>query len=203
MSDTSSFRQRTITRPIHKWARKVLPQDVYFGPAAGFKYLDILAHNPSAAFVFYDQNPASLHWLETLKRDWDGDNFPTYLHGRPAALQRKFKFGNASISANQERLVREFGGEDRFKQLWGRFRSASVRFAVCDLFDPFEVEALVADSSAESPFFYYSNIFSTNFTLTRFSREEAEERYRRFKAVVMARFKRVILHGADVAGRWR
>lgn len=177
-------------------------RDAYFGPAAGFKYLDILAHNPAATFVFYDQNPASLHWIEALKRDWDGDDFPAYLERQPRALQRKFKSGNASIAENQQRLLREFGGEDRFGQLWRRFRSASARFAACDLFDPADVEALISAARAEAPFFYHSNIFSTNFTLARFSREQADERYRGFKAAVTTRFPRVILHGADVAGRW-
>lgn len=176
--------------------------DVYFGPAAGFKYLDILTHNPSAEFVFYDLNPASLQWIEALKRDWDGHDFPSYIERQPEALQRMFKSASASIVEDQQRLLREFGGEDRFTQLWRRFRSASVRFAACDLFDSDDVEALILASCASAPFFYYSNIFSTNFTLARFSREQADENYRCFKETVTRRFPKVILHGADVAGRW-
>ena len=65
-----------------------------------------------------------------------------------------------------------------------------------------DVEALILASRASAPFFYYSNIFSTNFTLARFSREQADENYRCFKEAVTRRFPKVILHGADVAGRW-
>ncbi|WP_128080087.1 hypothetical protein [Roseicella frigidaeris] len=105
-------------------------------------------------------------------------------------------------SLYQQRLLREFGGEDRFKQLWRRFRSASVQFAPCDLFHPADVKALISASPAKAPFFYYSNIFSTNFTLARFSREQAEESYRHFKLSVTTRFPKVIMYGADVSGRW-
>lgn len=176
--------------------------DVYFGPAAGFKYLDMLSHNPDVVFFFYDQNVESLDWIETLKRTWDGDDFPAYVDGQPEPLKQKFKAANASIEQNQRTLLRDFGGEERFKALWRRFRSASARFTKCDLFNPSQVQDLISNVTAEKPFFYYSNIFSTNFTLTRFSREEAEERYRRFKSVVTTRFPRVVMHGADVAGRW-
>ena len=176
--------------------------DAYFGPAAGFKYLDMLSHNPDAEFFFYDQNIESLHWIKTLKQTWDGDDFPAYVDAQPEPLKPKFKMANTSIEQNQQTLLRDLGGEEHFKVLWRRFRSASARFTKCNLFNPSEVQELISNVTAEKPVFYYSNIFSTNFTLTHFSREEAEERYRRFKEIVITRFPRVVMHGADVAGKW-
>lgn len=186
----------------YRFRRPLGSRDAYFGPAAGFKYLDILAYSRTATITLYDQNPASLRWIEELRETWDGYDFPAYLYKQPEAMQRMFKFGDGSLSENQLRLLREFGGENRFRQLWRRFRSISTRFSVCDLFDHDAVLELVSASRAEMPFFYYSNVFSTTFTLAKFSRFEAEERYRRFKDVIMTKFPKAILHGADVAGRW-
>src|SRR5262249_45122125 len=154
--------------------------DAYFGPAAGFKYLDILSYNPNAEFLFYDQNEESLEWIKTLKCNWDGNDFADYLHRQPEALREKFKYVNSSIKHNQRILFDDFGGEEGFKRLWHLFRSANAKFVRCDLFNDCDVDELMSKTNAAMrPFFYYSNIFSTNFTLMEFSREEAEERYRR------------------------
>jgi hypothetical protein len=176
--------------------------DAYFGPAAGFKYLDILSYNPNAEFLFYDQNEESLEWIKALKFNWDGNDFAGYVNRQPEGLRKKFKYVNSSIEQNQRLLFDDFGGEDGFKRLWHLFRSANARFFRCDLFNYCDVLELTSKTNAMRPFFYYSNIFSTNFTLTVFSREDAEERYRRFKAIVKTRFPNVIMHGADISGKW-
>lgn len=176
--------------------------DAYFGPAAGFKYLDILSYSPNAEFLFYDQNEESLEWIKTLKSDWDGNDFAGYVNRQPEGLRAKFKYVNSSIEQNQRLLFGDFGGEEDFKRLWHLFRSANARFFKCDLFNSCDVRELTSKTNAMRPFFYYSNIFSTIFTLTSFSREEAEERYSGFKSIVKTRFPDVIMLGADVAGRW-
>ncbi|CAE6853468.1 hypothetical protein R69658_07274 [Paraburkholderia aspalathi] len=176
--------------------------DAYFGPAAGFKYLDILAYNPSVEFLFYDQNEDSLDWIKALKFNWDGNNFEGYVDGQPNKLKSKFKYVNSSITQNQRLLLHSFGGEKGFKRLWNLFRLSNARFLKCDLFNSCDVRTLVSKTNAKHPFFYYSNIFSTNFTLTVFSREEAEEKYRRFKSIVKTKFPDVVMHGADIGGRW-
>ena len=176
--------------------------DAYFGPAAGFKYVDVLSYNPNAEFLFYDQNEESLEWIEALKCNWDGNDFAGYVNRQPEGLREKFKYVNSSIEQNQRLLFDDFGGEEGFKRLWHLFRSANARFFKCDLFDSCDVRELMSKTNAIRPFFYYSNIFSTNFTLTAFSREEAEARYRRFKSIVKNKFPAVIMHGADVSGRW-
>jgi hypothetical protein len=175
---------------------------VYFGPAAGFKYLDILSYNSHASFFFYDQNRDSLDWIKSLKHNWDGNDFLGYINRQPESLRRKFKYVNSSIEKNLDILFDEFGGEDGFKRLWKLFKSAKATFSKCDLFNAGDVKRLTSQANATRPFFYYSNIFSTNFTLTVFSREQAEEKYICFNSIVKKRFPNAIMHGADVAGRW-
>lgn len=176
--------------------------DAYFGPAAGFKYLDILSYNAHAEFLFYDQNEESLEWIKTLKCNWDGNDFADYLRHQPEALREKFKYVNSSVEDNQRILFEQFGGEEDFKRRWHLFRSANAKFVRCDLFNDCDVDELMSKTNAARPFFYYSNIFSTNFTLMAFSREEADKRYRRFMSIVKERFPNVIMHGADIAGQW-
>ena len=176
--------------------------ETYFGPAAGFKYLDILSHNPNAEFIFYDRSEDSLGWIKALKYNWNGNDFLGYLSRQPEAIRKKFKYVNSSIELNQKLLFDDFGGEDGFKRLWQLFRSANARFYKCDLFNACDVRDLTSKTDALRPFFYYSNIFSTNLTLTLFSREEAEERYSDFYGIVKERFKNVIMHGADISGKW-
>lgn len=177
--------------------------DTYFGPAAGFKFLDMLSYNPGAEFTFYDQNVDSLDWIRTTKSTWDGDDFPAYVARQPEAVRQRFKYVNASIQDNQRILWDGFGGEGGFKRLWRLFRSANAKYFKCDLFDAREVAELISGTDAKRPFFYYSNIFSTNFTLSVFSREEAERRYAEFRSTIMSKFPGAVLHGADVSGRWR
>lgn len=177
--------------------------DAYFGPAAGFKYLDVLAWNRDVEFFFYDVNDDSLEWIAALQREWDGEDFGEYLNGQPPSRRERFKYVNASIAQNQAIMFREFGGEERFKALWRLFKSAKVHFAKCDLFNSSDVASLLTRSTASRPFFYYSNIFSTNFTLTAFSREDAEASLSSFKSMVRASFPNAIMHGADIGGRWR
>jgi hypothetical protein len=176
--------------------------DAYFGPAAGFKYLDMLSYNPNVEFFFYDQSEESLEWIEELKRNWDGNDFAAYLDRQPETLKKKFKYVNSSIEQNQRLLFDDLGGEDSFKRLWNLFRSASAKFFKCNLFDTSDVRELLSKTNATRPFFYYSNIFSTIFTLAAFSREEAEARYSRFQSLVRSKFPGAVMHGADVSGRW-
>jgi hypothetical protein len=138
--------------------------ETYFGPSAGFKYLDILSYNPGVEFLFYDQNEESLEWIKTLKCNWNGDDFERYINRQATELKARFKYVNSSIEQNQELLFREFGGEDNFIRLWNLFRSARARFVKCDLFNASDVLELTSKANASCPFFYYSNIFSTNFT---------------------------------------
>ena len=89
---------------------------IYFGPAAGFKYLELLTFNDSVKFIFYDYNQESLDWLKKLHAEWDGNDYPAYLEAQPDDTKSLYKYIHSGIEENQEILFREFGGEDTFKE---------------------------------------------------------------------------------------
>lgn len=176
--------------------------DLYFGPAAGFKYLDVLKYNPKVDFIFYDYNKDSVEWLKELKENWDGKDYPCYLKSKPLEYQKLYKYINGDIKKNQEMLLSEFGGKDNFKKLWDIFKQSKAEFIVLDLFDTEAVTDVLKKHSHRSMFFYFSNIFSTDFTTMNFSREDLENRYRNFLNILDLHAPKSLSHGANPSGKY-
>lgn len=176
--------------------------DTYFGPAAGFKYLDALNYNPNIEFVFYDFNQASLDWIEDLKNNWDGTNFCQYLKSKPPEIQKLYKFVNGSIEQNQYMLMKEFGGEDQFKYLWNLFKKSKTKFVRCDIFLPTDVTNVLSNFKGEKFFFYYSNIFATDYIIFKYSLDELNEYYENFLKT-LSTFGNSITCGTSSTGKWK
>jgi hypothetical protein len=180
-----------------------LPQcDTYFGPSAGFKYLDMLHYSPNVKFIFYDYNQSSVNWIKLLKEKWDGNNLKAFLLSQPLELQKLFKFINKNIDINISMLYTEFGGEDNFKQLWNKFKRADAEFIVCDLFDTEQFKNLLSLSIGDKPFVYYSNIFSTDFTSMNFSVSEVDEEYSKFLNTIKTMYPKSCTFGCDTLSSW-
>jgi hypothetical protein len=183
--------------------------DTYFGPAAGFKYLDFLNYNPNGKFIFYDYNDESLIWIKKLKETWDGEDFYTYLQEQPTEVRQYYKFihGNKfnkeNIEKNIEILFKEFGGKDQFKKLWSLFRQSETTFVRVDLFNPEEITKLLNLSNSEYVFFNFSNIFATDFTLLNHTIAEVDIIYYNFLLQVENKFSKFILYGSDPTGTWQ
>jgi hypothetical protein len=176
--------------------------DTYFGPAAGFKYLDMLIYNPDVKFVFYDYSEESVEWLKNLKDNWDGNDLLSYLKKQPIEIKRMYKSINGSQEENIELLMKEFGGEDRFKKLWNDFRQAPAEFVTCNLFDLEQTRALLAKTVKDRPFFYYSNIFSTDFTSMKYSVEDLEQMYKKFLDLIVVSYAKSTTFGSDPMGKF-
>jgi hypothetical protein len=177
--------------------------DTYFGPSAGFKYLDILVSAPTVKFIFYDYNKESVEWLKLLKTTWDGNDLKGFLSRQPIETKRMYKFINADIDENIKILYSEFGGEEKFKELWQRFRESSAEFVVVDLFNNEQFDDLLAlGNGANRPLFYYSNIFSTDFTSMKFSMEELSDAYDNFLNSIEIAYPKAMSFGSNVLGKW-
>jgi hypothetical protein len=177
--------------------------DTYFGPSAGFKYLDMLVNTSTVKFIFYDFNKESVEWLKLLKTTWDGNDLKGFLARQPLETKRMYKFINADIDDNIKILYQEFGSEDKFKELWQRFRESSAEFIVVDLFDNDQFENLLTlANGAIRPLFYYSNIFSTDFTSMKFSTEELRDAYDKFLNSIEIAYPKATTFGSNVLGKW-
>jgi pyruvate-formate lyase-activating enzyme len=175
----------------------------YFGPAAGFKYLDLLLYNKKCKFIFYDYNQLSLDWLKHLVDYWDGHDIVTFLNNQDESFKSKFKYVHGDFENNETLLHRQFGGEEHFKELWLRFKECDIKFAQCNLYDPESVKKLLVQSQHEEVFFYYSNIFSTDFIFVDHTIEEVTKLYNTFKKTVIDRFQIATLFGTDEVGKWK
>ena len=176
--------------------------DTYFGPSAGFKYLDMLQYSSNVKFIFYDYNPSSVNWIKLLKENWDGNNLKSFLSSQPLFLQRLFKFINKDLDANIDILYKEFGGERNFQWLWNRFKQSDAEFIVCNLFDTDQFKNLLSLTVGDTPFVYYSNIFSTDFTSMNFSVSELDDAYSKFLNTIKTMYPKSCTLGCDPLGNW-
>jgi hypothetical protein len=173
--------------------------NTYLGPAAGFKYLDILRYNEQVKFVLYDYNERSVAWLEMLRTEWDGRDFKQYLSSKEEYVPF-YKYINGSIDANIKILHDEFGGEENFIKLWTRFRASEVEFVVTNLYETAALEALRLKCSGNT-LFYYSNIFATDLMVKIMSLEEISGAHLQAQTI----FKEcdaVTLYGTNFLGEW-
>jgi hypothetical protein len=176
--------------------------DVYFGTAAGFKYLDVLNYNLNMKFVFYDYNMPSLNWIKHLKENWDGNNLPAFLQSQPKETRRLYKFINKDIEYNQELMFKDFGSEENFKNLWDKFKKSDAVFVQGSLFNTTWLKSLLTHYLANKPFFYYSNIFATDFISMMFSLEEIDNKYKEFLDTIYQVYPNALTNGCDPKGIW-
>jgi hypothetical protein len=176
--------------------------DTYFGTASGFKYLDILNGNESVKFVFYDFHEKSLDWVRQLKETWDGNNFPQYLENQSDEFKRYYKYINGGIKENQKLLFDDFGGEDKFKELWSRFKNCDAEYVKCNLFEIDQVRDLLTKTKVDTPFFFYSNIFATDYTLINFTLYEITNKYNAFLDTIFNAYPAAITNGSTQLGDW-
>lgn len=174
----------------------------YFGPSAGFKYLDILNDNDQVKFVFYDFHQKSVDWIKNLKENWDGNDFPGFMARQSDEFKAHYKYVNGNIANNQNLLFEDFGGEENFKLLWNKFKNCQAEFVLCNLFDSAQVDSLLSHTSGDAPFVYYSNIFSTDYTLVDFSLEQVKEYYDSFVDKIFEKYPLATTHGCNEEGTW-
>ena len=165
--------------------------------------MDILTNRDSVNYVFYDFHQRSLDWIKHLKENWDGNDFPRFLKNQDEEFKSCFKYIHKDIDTNQKKLFDDFGGEDQFKKLWAKFKLCKAEFVTCDLYDPIQFESLLARVPEKStPFVYYSNIFSTDFTLIHRTAESVEKYRGEMIDYLRKQYPTSITHGTDVNGIW-
>ena len=173
--------------------------DTYMGPAAGFKYLDVLKMNDTVKFVLYDYNEQSVNWIKTLRAEWDGTNLAEYLATKTEFIPY-YKYINGSIEANIKILLNEFGGEQEFIKLWTKFRQSEVEFIVTNLYDEASLLSLSKRCTGIT-LFYYSNIFATDLMIKIMSLEETNSAHDRAVAIFKEQGN-VILYGTNFLSEW-
>jgi len=176
--------------------------DHYYGPAAGFKYLDVFNSTENPKFIFYDINKDSLDWIKNLKENWDGKNLFQYLKSKPLELKKLYKFINKDIETNINLLMETYRDEDNFLTYWNKFRQSEAEFLHINLLDVDNFLATIEQFKSKRPFFYYSNIFSTDFLSCRYSIEEVTSIYNNFFEKFNKIYPQSFCLGSEIFGEW-
>jgi len=199
--DNDDIKQIWIYNSEHyNFINNVKNISTYFGPASGFKYLNILKHNDDTKIVFYDFNKDSLDWIEYLKNDWDGENYNLFLNKQPEYMKKKFKYINGSLEEN-EKLLNNYFKKD-FKYLWNKFKKSKTEFIHMNLLNNNDVLKLINLTVGNKPMFYYSNIFFNNFLILKYSLKEIEKKHLYFLNIIKFKYKQIITEGTDHLGNW-
>lgn len=176
--------------------------DTYFGPAAGFKYLDALNSNPKIKFVFYDNSEISLEWIKNIKENWDGHNLLNFLKNQDSKFQSCYKYIDSSLEKNEQILYQDFKGKENFLKLWNIFKKSDVEYIQANLYDIEQVKTMLSSTRCRIPLIYYSNIFATDYTIVNYSLEEVKSYHSLFLETVKNEFTDSIVYGADPFGSW-
>jgi hypothetical protein len=188
----------------------VPPLSTVYGVAAGFKpyrILDTHGFDEQTRVVFFDYSPRALEFRQRLLRDWDGGDYPRFLHSafRDMPADTFFQLwadcSPADVTAADLAEVwraetDRWGGEKAFQEHWNRCRSLHHEFVRCDLLeDPRPLlDRLIPERSAV---IWWSNAFSTIYSNWFLTIEQRRHRYLSWIEGLAARAPSLLLYGAD------
>lgn len=156
--------------------------DLTVNTASGFKIFDLLKHDKvsdNARVIVYDFNPKSLSWYQQFYT-WHNENLLECIRAFPDKKyftwigQTDPEYNeNASFNNLYRTTLEYFGGEEKFQELWRKFKSMPVTFAEVDLYkNPQQFAELFVGSG--NKFVNLSNIFSTDATNLIFGHVEIQ-----------------------------
>ena len=119
---------------------------------------------------------------------------------RKSEFAPMFKYINNSLEENLSMMFDDFGSEDNFKQLWNRFRVSNAKFLQINLFSAVSAQSLL-DRAVGKTFLYYSNIFSTDFTIRNYDLDYVRNKHEDFLSMA-TNVEDIVLRGTDYLNRW-
>lgn len=172
------------------------PIDVLFSAAAGFKPLSILAANgfhEETVVHYFDWCEASLHFKKQMLETWDGIDFHKWLfeHDLEYNLSSTYR-GNYEKYWKME--LEEFGGPERFKELWDRYRQLEHHFHLIDLVNEPEKLFNIINQYEGNKVLWTTNIWSSEMLHWNVEPETLEQKWLYFESLIP---DDLILYGHD------
>ena len=146
-----------IEKPIQK----------LYAVAASFKPNMILNHynfTDDCEVFFYDYSKAALAFKKLLIKEWDGEDYPSFLN----YAQRKYNInetgGNETQHLSREALwkreIEWWGSEKAIKDHWDRYKKLQHVYIHCDICEnPDRITSLISPN--ENSVIWWSNAFHT------------------------------------------
>lgn len=183
------------------------PLDALYTVAAGFKPDAILracGFHDRTRVVFFDYSESALAFRRQLVEEWDGRDLPAYLWPRLAPGDvhywlRSTVHGGAPTRDELDTLwareLDDWGGADAFAGHWAATRRLEHRYVSVDLLNAPEhaVETMTHEATAV----WWSNAFSSVYSLWNWRYAERAQAYARWIRAVAHKSPNALLIGAD------
>lgn len=176
--------------------RSVDPVDHIFSAAAGFKPLALLENNrfhENTEVHYFDWCSASLDFKKDLLGSWDGIDFDKWLLGHDIKYNFSSTYrGNYKDFWNLE--LKEFGGPEKFKMVWDRYRKCKHTFNIIDIVNEPEKLFNLITKTQGIKVLWTTNIWSSEMLHWNMEPEDIEKLWNRFESLIPPD---LILYGHD------
>lgn len=190
---------------------KQSPVSHLFCVAAGFKPLKLLAQrgfNSQTKVTFFDYSQRALEVRQRLIRDWDGRDYPDFCRRIVAAFPGTDTFYQLwdglgidqidwqDVDTLWQAELRQWGGAERFAELWNAHRELDFEFVHCDVVqDPSPVIQRLEDKPGLT--LWWSNAFFTIGSNWRLSIPQRRARFHHWVNAIADHAPHSTLFGAD------
>jgi phage anti-repressor protein len=176
--------------------RTKAPIDRFFSVAAGFKPLAILSANgfhDRTIVNYFDWCEASLNFKKHLLETWDGIDLHKWL------LKHDLKYNfSSTYRGNYKKYwlneLKDFGGPEKFKEVWDRYSKLDHTFNVIDIVNEPEKLFDLVDSAQGTNVLWTTNIWSSEMLHWNVEPEILENKWKKFQNLIP---KNLILYGHD------
>jgi hypothetical protein len=130
--------------------------------ASGFKPLRILQHHgfrDDTTVTYFDVSGQAIEFRKTMIDQWDGVDFPAFLHRINSTRSFTLLIGPHPENAWQD-VLKTFGGPREFKVLWDRYRRLPHVYRTVNVFEYPELVTTGIRSDPQS-YMWFSDVFCT------------------------------------------
>lgn len=187
------------------------PPDAVVAVAAGFKPNRILhgqGFTDSTEVHFVDYSEQALRVRQCLVEEWDGEDFPTFLHYLFRRFPHPQTFYQLWAGVTPESLdwddvasfwqleLKRWGGATAFKMHWQKYRTLPHKYTVCNLLT--EGSGFAAQlRHYQQPYLWWSNAFFTVHSNWFYTTAQRKRFYEQWIRALTEANPRCIVNGAD------
>jgi hypothetical protein len=177
------------------------PVDALFSAAAGFKPLALLRNNQfhdNTVVHYYDWCDASLKFKKHLLETWDGQDFHLWLLENDLVYNFASTYRGTYEEFWKTEIDKEFESEEKFKELWDRYKSLNHYFHIIDIVNnPEQLFDLISQYSGNRVL-WTTNIWASMMLHWNTEPEELEKKWLKFESLIP---KDLVLYGQDYLAR--
>jgi len=215
---TANLRKAVFVWNIESYDDIQSPAPTFRGPlsslytvAAGFKpnrILETHGFNPDTRMVIFDYSRQGLEHRRLMHDEWNGEDYPGYLHHRFRTTGHKdthYLLWHGATTENLDWSLMElrwqqeldvWGGALAFKHHWQRFQALEFEYLHCDLLQTPE-EILRRIRNQPGSLIWWSNAFLTLDSIRRYTTDQRKSIFRSWIGNLALMAPQLHLYGSD------